>query len=363
MLPERVQDGVQVGAGALPRAGQGVDDVGEEPGAPLAAAPHDHPVCPRGAHHGRRVVPRPDVPVAQDRDVHGLLEGGDPLPVGVPGVVLLGGAGVQGDGGDTGVLGGAPRLQEGLVLGVDANAHLHGHRDGVAVGGARGRLGGTDRLTQDRGQQVALPGQGRAPAPTGDLGHRAAEVEVNVVRQVLLHQDPHRLPRHHRVHAVELDGADPLGGVGADHGQGPLAALHQRPGGDHLGDVQAGRGRQGPVRRPQGAGGARAQRGGQGRLPLLAAQAPEGGVGDPGHGGEPHGDGDGERPDAQRGEGAGRRGWHGGALRRCGVHAAPPAARNPVRDPPRDPARGRERPGPVRRGPPWWGTGRRQWPW
>ena len=60
---------------------------------------------------------------------------------------------------------------------VDAHAHLDRHRDAAV----RGR----DRRPDDRAEQLALPRQRRAAALAGHLGHRAAEVEVDVVGQVL----------------------------------------------------------------------------------------------------------------------------------------------------------------------------------
>ena len=55
-------------------------------------------------------------------------------------------------------------------------------------------------------EQPPLPRQGRSAALAGDLGHRAAEVEVDVVGRVLVAR-PSRAaaPTHLRVDAVQLD--------------------------------------------------------------------------------------------------------------------------------------------------------------
>ena len=45
----------------------GRHDVGEQPGPPLATAPHDDAVAAGGLHHAHRVVAQPDVPVAEHR--------------------------------------------------------------------------------------------------------------------------------------------------------------------------------------------------------------------------------------------------------------------------------------------------------
>ena len=229
------------------------------------------------------------------------------------------------------------------MLLVDPQAHLHGHRHlPRPPGGATGRLAGAHRLGEDGCEQVSLPRQRRPTALARHLGHRATEVQVNVVGQVLLDQDPHSGPHCGRIDPVELDGAHPLGRVGAHHRQGALVALHQGAGGDHLRDVQARRGQQAAVERGQrtGTGGPqRLRKGGLGHLP---AQAAEGGVGDSGHGGELDGGGHHQRPDAQRrghsarGAGVGEAGGglthrHPDMLTHCGCQARDrprPATRN-----------------------------------
>ena len=153
--------------------------------------------------HAQRVVGLPDVAVAEHRHVERLLERGDRVPVGRAGVALRGGARVQGDRGDAGVLGDQAGLDVGQVVVVDALAHLDRDRDA----GRRGRL---DRRRDDAAEQPPPPRQRRAAALAGDLGHRAAEVEVDVVGQVLLDDHPHRGRGDVRVDAVELEAAGPL---------------------------------------------------------------------------------------------------------------------------------------------------------
>ena len=90
-------DLAQDGHDALGAAGEGGLQVGEEPRAAEAAAADDDAVATGFAHHAQRVVGFPDVAVAEHGNVEGLLERGDGLPVGLAGVALGGGAGVQGD--------------------------------------------------------------------------------------------------------------------------------------------------------------------------------------------------------------------------------------------------------------------------
>src|SRR5699024_9769200 len=153
---------------------------------------------------------RPDISVAQYRDVGDLLfQSGDRVPIGGAGVIVGRSAGVQRDGGDPGVPGAACRVQVGQVVGVDAHAHLDGHRD---IGAASLFGGGRD----DGAEQVALPGEHRSPALARDLGHRAAEVEVDVVGAVLLDEHSHSAADGDRVHAVELDAAHALARIVRD---------------------------------------------------------------------------------------------------------------------------------------------------
>ena len=90
---------------------------------------------------------------------------------------------MQGDRGGALLLGREPGVEIGEVLVVDAHPHLHRDRD--VAPGTLGDDGGDDGA-----EEVALPGQGRAAALAGDLGDRAAEVEVDVVGPCLLYTSP-----------------------------------------------------------------------------------------------------------------------------------------------------------------------------
>ena len=97
-----------------------------------------------------------------------------------------------------------------------------------------------DGVLEDLAEQPALPGQRAAAALAGHLGHRAAEVQVDVRDAVLRAQDLGGLADVHRVGAVELDRADVLGLVEGQHPQRGLVALDDAARGDHLADVEAG---------------------------------------------------------------------------------------------------------------------------
>src|SRR5690625_4146489 len=163
VLADGAGHGGQPGADAPIRAGEGGGEVGEQPGPALAPAPNDDAVAPGVLDHAHGVLGGPDVPVAEHRDGRDVpLEGGDGVPVGRAGVVLGGGAGVEGDPGDAEVLGLAARVEVGEVIVVDAHAHLDRHRH---VEGA----GGPDRGGEDLAEELVFPRQGRASALAGDL--------------------------------------------------------------------------------------------------------------------------------------------------------------------------------------------------
>ena len=93
---------------------------------------------------------------------------------------------------------------------------------------------------QDLAEQPALPRQRPATALAGHLGHRAAEVEVDVPHAVLRAEDLRRLADVRRVGAVELDRPNVLELVEDQHRQRGGVALDDAAGRDHLADVEAG---------------------------------------------------------------------------------------------------------------------------
>ena len=163
------------------------------------------------------------------------------------------------------------------MLVVDPDPHLDGdgHGPGVVDGGAH-----------DPVEEPPLVGQRRPAAPARDLGDGAAEVEVDVVGQVLLDDRAHGGPDRRRVDTVELQRARVLVRVERDHAEGQRVALHEPTRGDHFADVEA--------------------------RALLTAQAAESGVGDAGHRREHDGGVAAVRADLQRARcRAGRRGRGG----------------------------------------------------
>ena len=127
---------------------------------------------------------------------------------------------------------GSPGIKVREVRVVDAHAHLDRHRSATR---------GAHSTRHDAAEEIALPRQGTAPALASHLGHRAAEVEVDVIGEVLVGDHPHGLLHHHGVDAVELHRARSLLGGELHHLESLGVPFDQGTRGDHLGDVQAGR--------------------------------------------------------------------------------------------------------------------------
>jgi hypothetical protein len=205
--------------------------VGEQPRA-AEAPPADHHAGAAGfTHHAQCVFSLPDVAIAEHRNVEQLGELCDRRPGRISGVEVGRGAAVQRDIGGAGVLRAQAGLAVGEVLSVDAEPHLHRDRDCAGRGAHRGR--------HDLGEQPHAPGQRGPTALAGHLRHRAAEVEVDVIGQIVLHDQAHRGTDHPRVDAVELNAARTLVGREPDQPHRLRIAFDQRPRGDHLADVQA----------------------------------------------------------------------------------------------------------------------------
>ena len=270
-------DRAQVGRGLEGTAAEGVGQVAEQPRSAEAAPAHHHPVAPGGLDHGQGVGRLPQIAVAQHGDGGDLsLEGSDGSPVGRPRVELLGRAGVQGHSDHPLALGDATGLQEGHVGRVDPDPHLDGHRH---------RSGRPHRGGHDGPEQDPMDREGGPASLPGDFSGRASEVEVDVVDTDLVDQSTDGGLHHLRIDAAQLDAAYRLVGTEGGHPQGFGVALDQGASGDHLAHVQAGS--------------------------VGAAQAAEGDIGHPGHGGEYHRRVDGDGAQLEGGQHGGRGGGRG----------------------------------------------------
>src|SRR5258707_6656651 len=127
---------VGVGGRVVTATGGVVEHVGKGPGIGGGGAADHDGVAAGLPHHALGVFRRVDVAIADDGNAHGLLDGGDEIPVGLAGVALHARARVDGDGFDAD---GFRKL--GDVNGYDgilvpAGAQLDGERD--FYGGAHG---------------------------------------------------------------------------------------------------------------------------------------------------------------------------------------------------------------------------------
>ncbi len=245
-----------------------VGQVAEQPRTPQAAAAHHHPVAAGDPHHPQRILCFPDVAVAQDGNrADRRLQRRDGLPARFAGVQLCGGPRVERDRDTALVLGYTAGFEVGLVLVAHADAELDGHGNRTGVG---------HRCANDPAQQPGLERYRRPATPPRHLGHRASEVEVDVVDAVLADQPCHGLTQVVGVDAVELKAAGLLlwGEIGELVGS-PIA-LDESPGGDHLADAQPGA--------------------------EAPAERSEGSVGDPRHGSQDDRGRDGDRTEGERGK-------------------------------------------------------------
>src|SRR4029453_19833 len=103
---------------------------------------------------------------------------------------------------------------------VDADPGLDRYRYAVR----RGRLDGS---LQDHSKSVALVGQRCAATLTSDLRNWAPEVQVDVADAVLIAQDLCGARHDHRMHAVQLNGANSLALVELQHRQRLTVMLHE----------------------------------------------------------------------------------------------------------------------------------------
>ena len=147
---------------------------------------------------------------------------------------------------------------------VDSLAHLHGDRDIARR---------THRTLDDFAEQAELPRESGTAPFAGDLGHRASEIQVDVIGAVFGDEHGHGLGDRLRIDTVQLNAAQLFGLVVLDEAHARRSALDKSAARDHFAHVQTGA--------------------------ELAAEASECGVRDSGHRGEHDGRIEVERTDPQ----------------------------------------------------------------
>src|SRR5258706_6442433 len=186
---------VGVGGRVVTATGGVLQHLGKDPGIGGGGAADHDGVAAGLPLHALGVFRRVDVAIADDGNAHGLLDGGDEIPVGWAGVALHARARVDGDGFD------ADGFRElGDVNGYDgilvpAGAQLDGERD--FYGGAHG--------AEDLLEQRHVAQQAGASALHDFLGGAAANDVDRVVAEIF---DPFfNLPHNLVVGAREIRGA------------------------------------------------------------------------------------------------------------------------------------------------------------
>src|SRR5260221_5208083 len=181
---------VGVGGRVVTATGGVLQHLGKDPGIGGGGAADHDGVAAGLPHHALGVFRRVDVAIADDGNAHGLLDGGDEIPVGLAGVALHARARVDGDGFD------ADGFRElGDVNGYDgilvpAGAQLDGERD---------FYGGAHRAED-------LVAERHVAQPPGDLVlfhilGRCTEIDVEPAA-VRSHAPTFSAPRHPRIGAV-----------------------------------------------------------------------------------------------------------------------------------------------------------------
>src|SRR5271165_171983 len=165
-------------AGQVVAAGGGVLlHLAENPWVSSSSAANHHRVAPRFSYDTLGIHGCLHVAVADDGNLHGLLYGGDQVPVGAAGVTLRAGARVHGDGLDTGRFGELRDLDGHDGGFVPAGAEFDGQRN--AHCGAHG----AENLFESR--EIAEEAR---PAAFHHFFGGAAEIDVHgVVAQVFHH--------------------------------------------------------------------------------------------------------------------------------------------------------------------------------
>ena len=153
-------------------------DLAEQPRLAIGTAPDHDAICARLLQRLRRIVDRTDVTIGDDRDRHRILYLADEGPVRATLVHLVARAPMDGDHLDPEIFG-DPRQFWCVEIGmIPAHAHLDRHGD----------LDRLDRGFHQLGRQGHLTHQRGAGQLSDDLAHRAAEIDIDDRRAIVLLQ-------------------------------------------------------------------------------------------------------------------------------------------------------------------------------
>ena len=202
-----------------------VDDLLQEPGTAIAAAPDHHAIGPgfrqRPAH--RRHIH--DIAIDHDGNSDGLLHLAQEGPIGAAVVELAARAAMNRDHPDAAILGDAGQPRRVAAGMVPAGAHLQGHR----------QVHRLDRRLQDPRRMNLVAHERRAGMTVHHLLHRAAEIDVDESRTPVLVQ-LRRLGHHLGLAAGKLDRHGQLLRAALGHEQGFPRLADEGLAGDHFRD-------------------------------------------------------------------------------------------------------------------------------
>ena len=137
-------------------------------------------------------------------------------------------------------LGDLRSLEAGFMSAINSHADLHRHRN-LSATRVPAHACLRDNGAQQVGVQIPFPGKRRSPALSRHFGHRAAEVQVDMIGVLAVDHDLGCESHDLRVHAVQLHGAHAFSRVRANHRHRARASLDEGSRGHHLHDVQARR--------------------------------------------------------------------------------------------------------------------------
>lgn len=206
--------------------------ISEQPRTPQTTTTNNHPIAARALHHPQRILSRPNVPITQHRNLrNGLLQPRNRIQIRMTAIRLRCCTTMQRNRCSPHIHSTPTSIQIRQVISIDPHPHLHRHRNPTTRSFSH-------RHRNNVREQIQLPRQRRTPTLTRHLRHRTPKIQINMIRQPLIHHHP-RSPRHrHRIHAVQLHRPRKLIGIKLNQLHRLRRTLHQRPRSNHLAHIQ-----------------------------------------------------------------------------------------------------------------------------
>ena len=123
-----------------------------------------------------------------------LLQTSYGVPVGDIAIHLRGGPAMECDPRHTSVCSCEPGVEVRQVIVINSLSHLHTDGDSIICS--------LDCTMNDRRKKITLPWQCTSAALAGDLGHRASEIQINVVSTIFVDDDAYGLCRDYWINSI-----------------------------------------------------------------------------------------------------------------------------------------------------------------